>query len=203
MCFRRWMRKRWRGWWSSTRTLFSAQWCRTAREPWRELIKWAGAPTHQTLRSYCWSAHTYTTHDHIATQREGALFCVQTTNAQYLQLRHVCISFTVQTFMSTHCYTPVWSFRSQNVATEAIFHFNNPTKIGLLVFYTKRFLVPVLYHSYTLFSTELDWITLIISSKSYFNIVYIYLTRAWIEFSVCCKDEPQQVLFDGSFKTEH
>lgn len=154
VCFHRWTRKRWRGWWSSTRTLFSAQWCRTAREPWRELIKWAGAPTHQTLRSYRWSAHTYTTHNHIATRREGAPLCVQTTNAQYLQLRHVCISFTVQTFMSAHSYTPVWGFRSQNVATEAIFHLNNPTKIGLLVFYTKWFLVPVLYHSYTLFSSS-------------------------------------------------
>lgn len=71
--FSRWTRRQWSAWWSSTHTSCSAQWCRIAREPWRELIKWAGAPTHQTLRSRHRVALTHSfihTHTHtVCAQR--------------------------------------------------------------------------------------------------------------------------------------
>lgn len=45
LCVRRWTRRRWRAWCCSTHTSCSARWCRTVSGPWRELIRWAGAPT--------------------------------------------------------------------------------------------------------------------------------------------------------------
>lgn len=41
----RWMKSQLNSWCSSTPTLPSALSCRTARGPWRELIRWAGPPT--------------------------------------------------------------------------------------------------------------------------------------------------------------
>lgn len=124
----RWTRRQWRGWWSSTRTLFSARWCRTAREPWRELIKWAGAPTHQTPRSYCWITHT---DKHTSVQLHRGPVCART------QMHNICSSvmFASHPLFKHACeHVAAHSCRSTQSSLTQISHPSNPSNTGLLVF---------------------------------------------------------------------
>ena len=91
--FFRWTRRLWRGWSSSTLTLCSVRLCRTAREPWRELTKWAGAPAPRTLRSYRLISLTDTRkRAHTKTQffRHPCSVCRSVMFAPNLLFKHAC-----------------------------------------------------------------------------------------------------------------